>query len=406
MIRKIKFNNFYSFKEDQEISFLTHKKKTFDYFSSKNKDSEQITKIAGFVGGNASGKTNIMRLLSFVGDFIVSSARQPLLYVPFKSFFDNKEESKFYIEFESKGNIFYYSFVIKDNVVLEEYLKIKDVSNDKDRKRTVFSRKNSITNTKSKIDFEINFKDTFFPTNMAEMMQIVRPDISLVSFIKSQFDIKIINDFSDYFLKLKTNINERGDINNPIHQLQSLMYYVEDEVSKGEMNKFVRDFDLGIEEIQILKKVLRKDTLGKEDINLKISATHNTKESNKTFDWNYESEGTKSIIFVFANILWALKNNSVVVIDEMERGLHPEAFNKIINYFINKNEHGSAQLLFSSHSLGFMSKLDSQQIFMVDKNDKSESVVYRLSDLKMRPEENLYSKYMSGAYGAFPDIKI
>jgi hypothetical protein len=114
------------------------------------------------------------------------------------------------------------------------------------------------------------------------------------------------------------------------------------------------------------------------------------------------------LFFALANILNALRYNNVVVVDEIESGLHPEALSKIINYFINENEKGQAQLIFSSHSLDFMRRLDMHQIFLLEKNNNGESEIMSLNKIKgvVRSDGNFLAKYMSGAYGAFPKIRI
>ena len=103
----------------------------------------------------------------------------------------------------------------------------------------------------------------------------------------------------------------------------------------------------------------------------------------------------------------ALKNNNFVVIDEIEAGLHPEALNKLISYFIEKNSKTTAQLIFSSHSLGFMNKFDMHQLYLANKDENNKSLVYRLNQVEnIRSDENFLNKYMSGAYGGFPKIRI
>jgi len=97
----------------------------------------------------------------------------------------------------------------------------------------------------------------------------------------------------------------------------------------------------------------------------------------------------------------------VVIVDEIESGFHPEALNKLISYFIDMNKEKTTQIIFSSHSLGFMNKLDMHQIFLVEKKAKCESSVYRLNQVKdIRPDENFLAKYMAGSYGAFPKIRV
>src|SRR3989338_8804599 len=98
MIRAVRFSNFYSFNEEQEISFVAKKKKTYDYFTSKSDD--QITKVAGFIGGNASGKTNVMRFFSFISYLACRRVDDDFSLIPDiarKTFFNNIKPSKFYI---------------------------------------------------------------------------------------------------------------------------------------------------------------------------------------------------------------------------------------------------------------------------------------------------------------------
>lgn len=391
MIRKIKFSNFYSFAEEQEISFLAQKKKTYDYFESKS--NEQITKIAGFIGGNASGKTNIMRVLSFFSYFVYQSSKNIDDKIAFKTFFNNKNVSSFYIEFEKDNFLFFYNFTIKENIILSEQLSLKKISKGS-RKKEIFVRK------KNSIDLNKDFFDGF-PKNFSKN---IRPDISLIAFIKSHYNVEIINILSDYFISFKTNINESGEINHLKHQFKTLELYLDDSTLKDEMNKIISSFDIGLSEIQIEKKV---NSVNKKNFSISVHGVHNTKSKTNTLNLKYESSGTQSLFFTLANMLSALKNNHIVIIDEIETGLHPEAFNKILSYFIDENENGHAQLLFSSHSLSFMNKLDMHQIFLIEKDDNCQSNISRLNRVRnIRTDDNFLSKYMTGVYGAFPKIRI
>jgi len=138
-----------------------------------------------------------------------------------------------------------------------------------------------------------------------------------------------------------------------------------------------------------------------------VKGIHTTDLRNNKLDFAYESRGTQSLFFTMANILSALKHNNIIIIDEIESGFHPEALNKLIGYFIDENKDKKTQLIFSSHSLGFMNKLDMHQIYLTEKNGKSESSLFRLNKVKgVRPDENFLSKYMAGSYGAFPKIRV
>jgi len=392
MIRKIKFSNFYSFNKEQEIDFLAKKKKTYDYHQSKTGD--QITKIAGFIGGNASGKTNVMRLFSFFRYFACESSKDEsagTLDVAYKTFFNNKKPSNFYIEFEIDNFVFFYDFTIQENSIQKEILQIRKKEKGS-KKIEIFSR--SSNNIKK-------LHNNYFKKFPIEFLKKIRPDVSLLAFLKAHYDIEIINKVFNYFEGFKTNINEKGEINNVLHQINSLELYLNDSKLKKEMEDFIRHFDIGLSNF-----IIKKETKNQR-FTISVKGVHTTKEKNNTLDFSYESRGTQSLFFTLANILSGLKNNNVIIIDEIESGFHPEALNKIISYFIDENEHKKAQIIFSSHSLGFMNKLDMHQMYLVEKNNNSESLVYRLNQIKnIRSDDNFLSKYMTGAYGAFPKIRV
>lgn len=392
MIRKVKFNNFYSFEDKQEISFLAKKKNGYDYFQSKSGD--QITKVAGFVGGNASGKTNAMKLFSFISHFICKSGKintDSPFNVAFKTFFNNKEVSTFYIEFEVNDFIYYYDLSVKNNTVIREELSVKKITKGSRIKQVFLRHLNDIK--------ELN--EEYFQDFSMTFLKNIRSDISLIAFLEAYFNIEIINIVFGYFLNMKTNINEKGDIYHTSLQFRAVEMYMNDPSLKEDVEEFIRSFDMGLNGFEIKKE---KDEDG---ISMSVHCLHDVKEKNNKLDFSYESRGTQSLFFVLAYIINALKNNSVVIIDEIETGLHPEALEKLITYFIDKNETGTAQLIFSSHSLGFMNRFDMHQINLVQKEKNCESFSYRLSELEgIRSDDNFLAKYMTGVYGAFPKIRV
>ena len=72
MIHKFSFENFYSFKECNEVSFIVNDNapKTDAYFDSTG---SRLNKVMVAIGPNASGKTNLLKGLSFLKWFIVHS---------------------------------------------------------------------------------------------------------------------------------------------------------------------------------------------------------------------------------------------------------------------------------------------------------------------------------------------
>jgi AAA15 family ATPase/GTPase len=390
MIRKISFKNFYSFQNSFEMSFLTSKKNTFDYMQSKV-DKYQISKIATIIGGNASGKTNIVRLFKFIQDFITKRTTDKIENISqetslsYKTFFNNDNVCEIKLELEKNQKIFFYTLQIQKNIVLLEKMQVKTKEK---RLHNIFERDSNGKLQLSEIYFDkINALELKLPD--------IKNNVSVITFFSEiSFKIDIMEEIKNMFSGLlwQVNMNE-GSLNDKNIYLASWIYTEIPEVFE-EMKKFISKFDLGLESFNIDKK---------DNGIFDIKGIH----GNKYLDFKYESRGTKSLYELLGPIFLAMKYKGLVVIDELETGLHPEAVEKLISYFLSESENEMCQFIFSTHSINILSMLDREQIFIVDKNNKGESEVYRVSDIEnSRPDENFVKKYMSGKYGGFPKIRV
>ncbi len=390
MIRRIEFSNFYSFKDTQKISFLTHNKNSYDYFNSKSGD--QITKIATFIGGNASGKTNIMRAFSFLAYFTTTKSKDEEIgeiAIPFKTFFNNDTKpSSFLLEFELDSKIFTYELTLQKDSVKKESLLFKEMKLHS-KPIVLFNRDLNEINRLNKRYFK-NLKSSKLPK--------IRADISFLPFIKSLYDIDIINKVFQYFDNFDSNINEKGQINIYPYQVDAISLYEKNPEIKEQMLDIVKNFDIGLSSFEITKEAYQDKT-----VKYTVKGIHKTDSKENSLDFIYESRGTQHLFFILAKILKSLQSNGLAIIDEMEIGLHPEALNKLLTFFLDENEEKKAQLIFTSQSLGILNRLDMQQVFLVEKDSKGSSSLKRL---KTRPDENFLNKYLSGSYGAYPKIKI
>jgi len=119
-----------------------------------------------------------------------------------------------------------------------------------------------------------------------------------------------------------------------------------------------------------------------------------------------ESKGTENLFLLAPVLLRALSEGETVVIDEIERSLHPLLVKQVISYFHDPDKNPShAQLIFNTHNLELMS-LDlfrRDQIYFVDKSGKTgASELYSLDEFSVRVEENIRKGYLLGRFGALP----
>ena len=105
-----------------------------------------------------------------------------------------------------------------------------------------------------------------------------------------------------------------------------------------------------------------------------------------------------------------LRTGGVLLVDEIERELHPALVNFIVSRFQNKKTNpNGAQIIFTTHNTELLNLeyLRKDQIYLVDKkaNDGA-SELYSISDFSTRTTDNIRKGYLLGKYGAVPNIDI
>jgi AAA15 family ATPase/GTPase len=120
----------------------------------------------------------------------------------------------------------------------------------------------------------------------------------------------------------------------------------------------------------------------------------------------HESSGTQGAFILLSRILPVLQNGGLVLIDELEADLHPHMLAPILDLFFSpKTNPHNAQIIFTCHSIEVLSLLHKAQVVLVEKDEHCESDAWRLDTVKgVRSDDNLYAKYMAGAYGAIPKL--
>ena len=123
-----------------------------------------------------------------------------------------------------------------------------------------------------------------------------------------------------------------------------------------------------------------------------------------------ESDGTRKLMAIAPAMESVLKKGGVLLVDEIERELHPLLVNYIVSKFQSKNTNPKgAQIIFTTHNTELMNTelIRKDQIYFVDKGkDNGASELYSISDFSTRTSENIRKGYLIGKYGATPDVAI
>jgi AAA15 family ATPase/GTPase len=404
MIHSFSCKNFYSLGEEASLSFVVNDNapKNNGYFPTIS--GTRLSKVETVVGPNASGKTNLLKILPFLKWLIVDSFNskpdEPIVVQPFAFGEANNSPIELSVVFEINEKVYTYSFVLTKQKILSEDLELTSFANVKKSSKKLFSR----TWNSDKGQYE--FEDTNFSLQK-EFKSLLRTNASVIGTAArlNHEESQIIAKFWD---GIQTNVVEAGWIGdhllpNSIQQLtETLDFYseTENQVLKEQAEKLLARFDLG------LKGFLIKKEKRENNFSMNVSVAHSFDGHEQLMPLHYESSGTKQLFVLLRSVLVALASGNIAVLDEFDVNLHPEIVIAIFDLFVQPETNPkNAQLLLSTHSHLLLSRLDKYQIVLVEKNEKGVSEAWRLDEMTgVRADENYYAKYITGAYGAVPKI--
>ena len=401
MIREITLRNFYSFREENKISFsVTHKAPCTDaYVDSAN--NARLTKILACFGPNASGKTNLLKVLPFVGWFVNDSfSLKPDEEIPLKNFLfekDNSEPTEIKITFDHQGMTYRYEAILNAVQVLKEGLFVYDKAGFKYLFKRAWSE--------SKSSYSFSAKDFGNTKALSELVK-KRKNASALS-IAVQYEHQESKDIVGYFSNMGTNLGRKA---KDLYEFQDFLllqlmnsaeYFKNNSHHLERVNRILGKFDLGLKSVET-------DIIEGSSPHMYFPiGVHIGKDgSEHKLNFQSESHGTQQLYVLLRLILPVLETGGIAVIDELENDLHPHMVRPLIDLFVSRSTNPkNAQLLFTSHSTEIMKYLDKYQVLLVEKDEYGCSEVIRLDEIKgIRSDDNIYAKYDAGAYGAIPNI--
>ena len=122
-----------------------------------------------------------------------------------------------------------------------------------------------------------------------------------------------------------------------------------------------------------------------------------------------DCEGTRRLLdLIPAFVELRMKQNFVYVIDELDRSLHTQLLEWLIQYYLNSCGEGSrSQLIFTTHDVNLLTQniFRRDELWGVQKNFAGESDLYSFREFKdIRQDKDIRKIYLNGLIGAVPDI--
>lgn len=405
MIRHFEFGNFCSYRETAAISFAASASVDTDNSFAPSLRKDRISLLMGVFGANASGKTNLLKGLVFLGFFLRHSyqhlgEKDP---IPVDGFFHLglKTPVSLKVEFEGNGGVYRYECELLPDAVVSE--KLSQLNLETGYFRVLMAR-----------DAEGKITIRGFDVDRAAITRLLkdRPNASMFAagLLTGSKEISKINRALGV---IETNVDRSGKqdaVSDNEFQLliEASEYFDANPQLRESMEERLIASDLGISGF-LIKELVVFDQEKKREEKVKFPfVRHRVDGGQVEFPLSLESSGTKRLFLVLRRFFPVLMDGGIAVIDEMESDMHPHLIPTLLDLFSDPELNPKkAQLLFTCHHVEILNRLAKEQIVLVEKDANCVSRAKRLSDVPgVRREENFFSRYNAGYYGAVPQPEV
>ncbi len=396
MILKIEFENFFSIRDRVRIDFRAANINTaLARELSQNVmmwNGMPVLKTVGLFGPNASGKSNILKAISFCCRMILESHLYnegvTFGFEPFKFDGWQNKPSSFLVDFVCDDVEYEYAFELTRERIISESL----YYSPNGRRARVFVRDADGTYI---FGSGVMAKPADVVINTSEKNLF----LSRASSMNREIAQKLYRYFMNQFLLGLVNVND-------IMVLDSFNTY------KKVILKALEICDTDITDIEARKEQTTVPIAipGQSELSYKVVdalrfKTFHRNQKDIMFDMDMEeSNGTRKLFQILIRLLDVVKNKKGILMDEFDLGLHTRLADFILD-LIHASE--SSQLLFTSHNTNLIDvkRLRRDQILFVNKSEKGATEVYSLFDFKdFRENMDAEKGYIQGRFDAVPYV--
>jgi uncharacterized protein len=436
MLIRFLVKNLFSFKELTEFNMLPGRSTRMPHHLY-DVAGISVLKLNAMYGANGAGKSNLIKAIEALQDFILED-EIPLELITQSFKFDPESKRKdiyLGIEFSMGGTPYYYGITIREGIVVEEELQISGLGIRKDR--ILFLRTDNVEENKLEIIFhEDLLKDSidsslpgFLKRNVIQRNKLVlsyfktNPSLNLlpifVAFQWFKSELYIISPFTkptrqalrfekdkdfiafatDTMRAFKTGVLEIKVESIPVEQ-----YFGMDNRDKAE--KVTADLKANPERYGGTMTPIEEVIFVLEDGVAKAKRLifhHEEDEGRTTFYADEESDGTRRLVDYLPPLYSAIRESKVYIIDEIERSIHPLLIKEMISKF-SADEQTQGQMIFSTHESTLLDQdiFRQDEIWFAEKKADGATELYPLSEFKEHATIDIRKGYLNGRYGAIP----
>jgi len=410
MLLMFKVKNYLSFKNEAILDMRATAYVQHPSHVIRVDDKLGLLKTAAIYGANASGKSNLISAMFFFEQYIFSQfinkkdhedfetgeTGMRMKLEPFTLTNDGNKASEFEIIFFRSGKQIQYGFECTPNEVLNEWLFIDD--------KKVFER------TGAELSFGSKYQKMLgaYKKLPAERLYLA----VLEYFLEDEAKKMVLGDFISFFneeYNVFTEILFESTVKGLAGTVGLSRKLVSNKAYRERVEHYLRLIDVGIKRLDIQTETIVNERTGKKKKEKVVRTVHDIYDEagnvvgEKLFDLQQESTGTLRFFAYIQNITVMMERGGVFIVDEMSARLHPLLTKFIVDIFCS-SQNKKAQLIFTTHDISLLNynQFRRDEVVFVDKNERGESSLYALSDLKVREDATFSKDYLQGKYGAIP----
>lgn len=378
---KIVIQNMPRFKGNIDIDFITRqrvaeddKEKLFNVISNSN-TSIYTNPVISFIGLNASGKTTILKAISFVINLLNNEA------------LNNIKSKEILNDLSENENVKIISFFYNDNSIykLETIITKKINQVDNEEKLIIMEERlwekdaNKVKTKKSIFDFN----DSNIRIERNEKEQFLLNDVSVM-----------------------IAVNKEKQSNFPVRDM--LMWTNHNMLNI--LGRFPKELLTFLDpSIEYFKCDVEKKSA---DIRLKFYGAEEIILNRPSEIEKYLSSGTIKGINVFMNALLCFMEGGYLIVDELENHFNEEIVTTLVRFFMNPNVNkNGATLIYSTHYSELLDEYERNDCIYIVRNRggiyaENLSLILKRNDIKK--SEAYESGYLEGTvpvYEAYMELK-
>ncbi len=428
MLIEFRFKNYRSFRDEAILSMEAAGIGTFKGCLIAYNSLKLLPGVAIY-GKNGGGKSNVIRAFWLAVQFIKNAQKTQhekaaVPVIPFAlNDYSAKEASEFSFLYTLDGIKYWYSFSATREKIFSESLYYAP----KGQKALVFSRegqKYSFTEEKAKrrlISEAVAENQLYF--SVACTMNDSACTGAMRWFREKVYFSRDYSDIPSQLLEYSSDSNMLKAISDYAKAADLGIEDMKFEIKRKEVDE---EFPLPENLPEGIQTALRQflhmlaETSNNTEVRLnmgEVKATSLHPGLNRdgssglyTLELADESDGTRKLMSIAPAIESALAGGGILLVDEIEKELHPMLVEYVVAKFQSKrtNPHG-AQIVFTTHNTELlnMELLRKDQLYFADKKQEDgASELYSISEFSTRTTENIRKGYLLGKYGATPNVEI